>query len=57
MQENDLSWLSAPANFANEEQDLGKSLENESIYMGKKLTTNSAVPGRQSRDKKFAEFY
>ena len=35
MQENELPWLSAVANFDNEEQDLGKSLENENVYMGK----------------------
>ena len=33
MQENDLSWLSAAANLDNEEQDLGKSLENKSVYI------------------------
>ena len=53
----ELSWLSAAANFDNEEQELGKSLENESVYMGKKLTTNTAVPGRLCRDRRFADFY
>ena len=56
-QENDLFWLSAAANFNNDKQDLGKLLENESIYMEKKLTTNSTVPGWLCRDHKFAELY
>ena len=45
------------ANFDNEEQDLGKVLENESVYMGKKLTTNTAVPGRLCRDRRYVDFY
>ena len=45
------------ANFDNEDQELGKSLENESVYMGKKLTTNAAAPGRLCRDRWFADFY
>ena len=56
-EDGELSWLSAAANFDNEEQELGKALENESVYMGKKLTTNTAVPGRLSRDGLYAEFY
>ena len=56
-EDGDLSWLSAAANFDNEEQELGKALENESVYMGKKLTTNTAVPGRLCRDRRYAEFY
>ena len=51
MQENGLSWLSAAANFDNEEQDLGRNLENESKYIGKKLTTKTLIPGRLCRDK------
>ena len=57
MEECKLSWLLAAANFDNEEQELGKSLENESVYIGKKLTTNAAVPGRLCRDRRFADFY
>ena len=57
IQENSLSWLSATATFDNEEEDLGRSLENEGDYIGKKLYTNSAVPGRLCRDPKYAEFY
>ena len=37
--------------------EFGKYLENESVYMGKKLTTNAAVPGRLCRDSRFADFY
>ena len=58
MQEDgELSWLSAAANFDNEEQELGKALENEGVYIGQKLTTNTIVPGRLCRDKSYAEFY
>ena len=56
-EDGELSWLSAVANFDNEEQELGKALENESVYMGKKLTTNTAVPGRLCRDRRYQEFY
>ena len=45
MQDSDLTWLSVAASFDNEEQELGKLLDNENVYMGKKLTTNAAVPG------------
>ena len=56
-EDGELSWLLAAASFDNEEQELGKTLENEGVYMGKKLTTNTAVPGRLCRDKSYAEFY
>ena len=56
-EDSNLSWLSAAANFDNEEQELGKSLENESVYMGKKLTTDTVVPGRLCRDGRYSEFY
>ena len=56
-EDGELSWLLAAASFDNEEQELGKALENEGVYMGKKLTTNTAVPGRLCRDKSYAEFY
>ena len=55
--DGELSLLSAAASFDNEEQELGKALENEGVYMGKKLTTNMEVPGRLCRDKSYAEFY
>ena len=57
IQENGLSWLSAAATFDNEEENLGRSLENKGEYIGKKLSTNAAVPGRLCRDTKYAEFY
>ena len=57
IQENSLSWLSATATFDNEEEDLGRSLENEGDYIGKKLSTNSSVPGRLCRDPKYPDFY
>ena len=50
-------WLSAAATFDNEEENLHRSLENEGEYIGKKLSTNSAVPGRLCRDPIYAEFY
>ena len=56
-EDGDLSWLSAVANFDNEEQELGKAFENESVYMSKKLTTNTEVPGRLCRDGRYTEFY
>ena len=46
IQGSSLSWLSAAATFDNEEEDLGRSLENEGDYIGKKQSTNSAVLGR-----------
>ena len=55
--DGELSWLLAAASFDNEEQELGKALENEGVHMGKKLTTNTAVPQRLCRDKSYAEFY
>ena len=57
IQENSLSWLSATATFDNEEEDLGRSLENEGDYIGKKLSTNSSVPGRLCRDPNYPDFY
>ena len=56
-EDGELSWLSAMANFDNEEQELGKALENESVYIGKKLTNNTAVPRRLYRGRRYAEFY
>ena len=47
LQENRYSWLAqtlAASTFDNDEDCHGKSLENEVAYMGKKLTTNNAVP-------------
>ena len=55
--DGELAWLSAVVSIDNEETELGKALENEGVYMGKKLTTNTAVPGRLCRDKSYAEFY
>ena len=55
--DGELAWVSAAASFDNEEKELGKTLKNEGVYMGKKLTTNTAVPGRLCRDKSYAEFY
>ena len=55
--DRELAWVSAVASFDNEEKELGKALKNEGVYMGKKLTTNTAVPGRLCRDKSYAEFY
>ena len=57
IQESSLTWLSAAAIFDSEEEDLGKSLENEGDYICKRLSTNPAVPGRLCRDPKYAEFY
>ena len=57
MQDSDLTWISVAASFDNEEQELGKLLDNENVYKGKKLTTNTAVPCRLCRDKRFADFY
>ena len=60
VEDGDLSWLSAAANFDNfdnEEQEFGKALENESVYMGKKLTTNMVVPGRLCIDRRYVDFY
>ena len=56
-EDRELSWLLAAASFDNEEKELGKAFENEGVYMGKKLTTNTAVPGRLCRDKSYAKFY
>ena len=57
IQESSLTWLSVAATFDNEEEDLGKSLENERDYIGKRLSTNSAVPGRLCCDPKYTELY
>ena len=43
--------------FDNEEQVLGKVLENEAAYVGKKLSTNNMVPGRLCRVPHYAAFY
>ena len=32
-------------------------MENKGEYIGKKLSTNAAVPGRLCRDPKYADFY
>ena len=34
-----------------------KSLENQAVYSGKRLTTDVRVPGRLNRDPAFADFY
>ena len=57
IQEGSLTWLYAAATFDNKEEDLGKSLENEGEYIGKTLSTNSAVPGRLFHNPKYADFY
>ena len=43
--------------FDNEEQVLGKVLENEAAYIGKKLSTNNMVPGTLCRVPEHAAFY
>ena len=40
-----------------DEVNLAKTMVNESQYVGNKFYTNSAVPGRLSKDSNFAEFY
>ena len=39
------------------EVDMVKSLVLECEYSGKRLSTNTDVPGRLARDKKFGDFY
>ena len=48
--------MSPVTNFDNEEQILGKTLENEAAYVGKRLSTNNRVPGRLCRAPEHAEF-
>ena len=60
LQENRYGWLaqtSAASTFDNDKEYLGKSLENEVAYMGKKLTTNNALPECLCRFTQYTEFY
>ena len=40
-----------------EDFSLVKSLENQAVYSGKRLSTDIRVPGRLNRDVAFADFY
>ena len=51
------SWAADDILVGEEESHLGEMLELEGAYSGKTLTTNSRVPGRLSKEPRFAEFY
>ena len=47
LQENNIGWLAQTSTifiFDDDYESLGKGLENEASYMGKKLTTSKVVP-------------
>ena len=60
LQENNIGWLaqtSAIFIFDDDYESLGKGLENEASYMGKKLTTSKIVPEKLCRAPQCSDFY
>ena len=53
----DFGWATDDMIVGEDESHLGEMLELEGAYSGKTLTTNSRVPGRLSKEPRFAEFY